>query len=169
MGWGVTPRMGIGPNVDLWSGAIYCLLGIPGEMFSAMFAVGRIPGWVVHAMEQEASAVLLRPRLRYDGPVGSSLYGNRGARVAGPTRRSANHPRAMMAALVAGAAFDFALQAGGKCSESMGHGQPCFSAVTRAPIPSTGSGQALTFPLGRPLRNAAEPGRRPLPSPLLYV
>ena len=62
-------KEGIGPNVDLWSGAIYHLLGIPEEMFSAMFAVGRIPGWVVHAMEQEASAVLLRPRLRYDGPV----------------------------------------------------------------------------------------------------
>ena len=62
-------RDGIGPNVDLWSGAIYRLLGIPEEMFSAVFAAGRIPGWVVHAMEQEASAVLLRPRLRYDGPV----------------------------------------------------------------------------------------------------
>ena len=62
-------RDGIGPNVDLWSGAIYRLLGIPEEMFSAMFAAGRIPGWIVHAMEQEASAVLLRPRLRYDGPV----------------------------------------------------------------------------------------------------
>ena len=60
---------GIGPNVDLWSGAIYRLLGIPEEMFSAVFAAGRIPGWVVHAMEQEASAVLLRPRLRYDGLV----------------------------------------------------------------------------------------------------
>ena len=60
---------GIGPNVDLWSGAIYRLLGIPEEMFSAVFAIGRLPGWIVHAMEQEASAVLLRPRLRYDGPV----------------------------------------------------------------------------------------------------
>ena len=68
-GMGRYAKDGIGPNVDLWSGAIYCLLGIPGEMFSAMFAVGRIPGWVVHAMEQEASAVLLRPRLRYDGPL----------------------------------------------------------------------------------------------------
>ena len=62
-------RDGIGPNVDLWSGAIYRLLGIPEEMFSAVFAVGRIPGWIVHAMEQEAAAVLLRPRLRYNGPV----------------------------------------------------------------------------------------------------
>ena len=62
-------RDGIGPNVDLWSGAIYRLLGIPEGMSSAMFAAGRIPGWVVHAMEQEASAVLLHPRLQYDGPV----------------------------------------------------------------------------------------------------
>ena len=62
-------RDGIGPNVDLWSGAVYRLLGIPEEMFSAVFAIGRLPGWIVHAMEQEASAVLLRPRLRYDGPV----------------------------------------------------------------------------------------------------
>ena len=68
-GMGRYAKEGIAPNVDLWSGAIYRLLGIPEEMFSAMFALGRIPGWVVHAMEQRASAVLLRPRLRYDGPL----------------------------------------------------------------------------------------------------
>ena len=62
-------RDGIGPNIDLWSGAVYRLLGIPEEMFSAVFAMGRLPRWIVHAMEQEASAVLLRPRLQYDGPV----------------------------------------------------------------------------------------------------
>ena len=60
---------GIGPNVDLWSGAVYRLLGIPEEMFSAVFAMGRLPGWVAHVVEQEASGLLLRPRLQYDGPV----------------------------------------------------------------------------------------------------
>ena len=60
---------GISPTVDLWSGSIYRLLGIPEEMFSAIFAMGRLPGWIAHVMEQEAAGVLLRPRLRYDGPV----------------------------------------------------------------------------------------------------
>ena len=60
---------GISPTVDLWSGSIYRLLGIPEEMFSAIFAMGRLPGWIAHVMEQEAASVLLRPRLRYDGPV----------------------------------------------------------------------------------------------------
>ena len=62
-------KRGIGPNLDLWSGAIYHLLGIPQEMFSSVFAMGRIPGWVAHVMEQNASRVLIRPRLEYDGPV----------------------------------------------------------------------------------------------------
>ena len=62
-------KKGIGPNVDLWSAAIYRLLGIPEEMFSSLFAIGRVPGWVAHVAEQEAVGVLLRPRLLYDGPV----------------------------------------------------------------------------------------------------
>ena len=62
-------KKGIGPNVDLWSAAIYRLLGIPEEMFSSLFAIGRVPGWVAHVAEQEAAGVLLRPRLLYDGPV----------------------------------------------------------------------------------------------------
>ena len=60
---------GIGPNVDLWAAAIYRLLGIPEEMFSSVFAIGRLPGWVAHVAEQEAAGMLLRPRLLYDGPV----------------------------------------------------------------------------------------------------
>ena len=62
-------KKGIGPNVDLWSAAIYRLLGIPEDMFSSVFAMGRLPGWVAHVVEQQAAGVLLRPRLLYDGPV----------------------------------------------------------------------------------------------------
>ena len=38
-------------------------------MFSSVFAMGRLPGWVAHVVEQQAAGVLLRPRLLYDGPV----------------------------------------------------------------------------------------------------
>ena len=62
-------KKGICPNVDIWSASVYHLLGIPVELFSSMFAVGRLPGWVAHVMEQYAAGVLLRPRLLYDGPV----------------------------------------------------------------------------------------------------
>ena len=62
-------KKGIGPNVDLWAAAIYRLLGIPEEMFSSVFAMGRVPGWVAHVAEQQATGALLRPRLLYDGSV----------------------------------------------------------------------------------------------------
>ena len=63
-------KKGISPNVDLWSASIYRLLGIPEQLFSSIFALGRLPGWVAHVIEQDAASVLLRPRLLYDGPVG---------------------------------------------------------------------------------------------------
>ena len=47
-----------------------------------MFALGRIPGWVVHAMDQAASNVLLRPAVQR--PCGPCLYAHREARVSIP-------------------------------------------------------------------------------------
>ena len=61
-------KLGINPNVDLWSGAIYSLLEIPEDLFVPLFAIGRIPGWTLHLLEQYASRDLLRPRLYYSGP-----------------------------------------------------------------------------------------------------
>jgi len=59
---------GIYPNVDFYAGAVYSLLGIPDEQFIPMFAVGRMPGWVAHVLEQYQDNVLIRPLLEYTGP-----------------------------------------------------------------------------------------------------
>jgi len=58
---------GIYPNVDFYAGAVYSLLGIPDEQFIPMFAVGRMPGWVAHVLEQYDDNVLIRPLLDYTG------------------------------------------------------------------------------------------------------
>ena len=61
-------RAGVNPNVDLWSGAVYSLLGIPEDLFVPLFAIGRMPGWAAHVVEQLTVRDLLRPRLLYTGP-----------------------------------------------------------------------------------------------------
>jgi citrate synthase len=62
-------RRGLHPNVDLWSGAIYSLLGIPDDLFIPIFAMGRMPGWTAHVMEQYSKKDILRPRLHYTGQM----------------------------------------------------------------------------------------------------
>ena len=62
-------RRGICQNVDFWSGAVYHLLEIPEDLFIPIFAMGRVPGWTLHVMEQLENNILLRPRLLYDGPM----------------------------------------------------------------------------------------------------
>ena len=39
-------------NVDLWSGLVYKMLGIPPDLFTPLFAVGRVPGWCAHRLEE---------------------------------------------------------------------------------------------------------------------
>jgi citrate synthase len=58
------------PNVDFYSGIIYRALGIPTNMFTVMFALGRLPGWIAHWKEQIESptARIGRPRQIYTGP-----------------------------------------------------------------------------------------------------
>lgn len=57
------------PNVDFYSGVIYRALGIPTEMFTVMFALGRLPGWIAQWKESMADASLKigRPRQIYTG------------------------------------------------------------------------------------------------------
>ena len=62
-------RRGLYPNVDFWAGAVYYLLEIPEDLFIPLFAMGRIPGWTIHIIEQYESKGILRPRLYYDGPM----------------------------------------------------------------------------------------------------
>ena len=60
------------PNVDFYSGIIMRAIGIPTNMFTVMFAIGRLPGWIAHWKEQydEPTARIARPRQIYTGPVG---------------------------------------------------------------------------------------------------
>ena len=57
------------PNVDYYSGIIMRALGIPTNMFTVMFAIGRLPGWIAHWREVRvgASQRIDRPRQVYTG------------------------------------------------------------------------------------------------------
>lgn len=56
------------PNVDFYSGIIYRALGIPENMFTVMFALARLPGWIAHWKEMIGGATkLVRPRQIYIG------------------------------------------------------------------------------------------------------
>ncbi len=57
------------PNVDFYSGIIYRAIGIPVQMFTALFAIGRLPGWIAHWREMHADPTkrICRPRQLYVG------------------------------------------------------------------------------------------------------
>jgi citrate synthase len=56
------------PNVDFYSGIIYKAIGIPTDMFTVMFAIGRLPGWISQWKEMtENKEPIGRPRQIYTG------------------------------------------------------------------------------------------------------
>jgi citrate synthase len=57
------------PNVDFYSGVLYRAMGIPTNMFTVMFALGRLPGWIAHWLEQRNApgTRISRPRQIYTG------------------------------------------------------------------------------------------------------
>lgn len=57
------------PNVDFYSGIMYRAMGIPTDMFTVMFALGRLPGWIAHWLEMRADPGnrIGRPRQVYTG------------------------------------------------------------------------------------------------------
>ena len=61
-------RHGVNVNVDFYSGVVYHLLGIKRDLFVPIFAVGRVPGWVVQVLEQMGNNILIRPLTLYSGP-----------------------------------------------------------------------------------------------------
>jgi citrate synthase len=61
-------RHGVNVNVDFYSGVVYHLLGIKRDLFVPIFAIGRVPGWVVQVLEQLENNILLRPLTLYNGP-----------------------------------------------------------------------------------------------------
>jgi citrate synthase len=58
------------PNVDFYSGIIYKAIGIPVNMFTVMFAIGRLPGWIANwkEMMESPNTKIGRPRQIYTGP-----------------------------------------------------------------------------------------------------
>jgi citrate synthase len=56
-------------NVDFYLAPLYHAAGIPPELFTPVFAVARIPGWLAHVLEQQAQEGLIRPRAAYVGPA----------------------------------------------------------------------------------------------------
>lgn len=59
------------PNVDFYSGIIYRAMGIPTNMFTVMFALGRLPGWIAQwkEMREDSATRINRPRQIYTGAV----------------------------------------------------------------------------------------------------
>ena len=57
------------PNIDFYSGIIYRALGFPTNMFTVMFAIGRLPGWIAHwkEMMEDPTTKIGRPRQVYTG------------------------------------------------------------------------------------------------------
>ena len=55
------------PNVDFYSGVILRAIGIPKSMFTVMFAIGRMPGWIAQWHEESKVRRISRPRQIYTG------------------------------------------------------------------------------------------------------
>ena len=67
-------QRGLYPNVDFYSGIIYRALGIPTEMFTVMFAIGRLPGWIAQWKEMlENGEPIGRPRQVFTGATERSF------------------------------------------------------------------------------------------------
>ena len=55
-------------NVDFYSGIVYNALHIPRDLFTPIFAISRVSGWIAHILEQLGDNRLIRPRAEYIGP-----------------------------------------------------------------------------------------------------
>ena len=84
-------RHGVNVNVDFYSGVVYHLLGLKRDLFVPIFAIGRVPGWVVQVMEQQENNILIRPLTLYNGPAGAALPADRAS--AGAERDHSRAPR----------------------------------------------------------------------------
>ncbi|HYK92687.1 MAG TPA: citrate/2-methylcitrate synthase [Thermoplasmata archaeon] len=65
----VHAEKGLYPNVDLYSGSVYTLLGIPKDLFTPLFAASRVAGWTAHVLEEYQDLRLIRPTAHYVGPT----------------------------------------------------------------------------------------------------
>lgn len=66
-------KKGLIPNVDFYSATVYHCLGIDSDLFTMLFAMSRVAGWIGHIYEQKKEDCLIRPRSYYVGPK-NKLY-----------------------------------------------------------------------------------------------
>lgn len=64
---GLLGPKGIYPNVDFYSGIVYAALGIPRDLFTPIFAISRVSGWLSHWLEQLKGNRIFRPEIIYVG------------------------------------------------------------------------------------------------------
>ncbi|WP_188206400.1 citrate synthase [Alkalibacillus aidingensis] len=64
----IKEEKGLPANVDFYSASVYHSLGIDHDLFTPIFAVSRVSGWLAHILEQYADNRLIRPRADYVGP-----------------------------------------------------------------------------------------------------
>jgi citrate synthase len=67
------PQRPLKANVEFYTAVLLDAIGLPAEVFSACFAIGRVVGWCAHVNEQRSYGRLVRPQSRYVGPVPASL------------------------------------------------------------------------------------------------
>ncbi|MFC7061551.1 citrate synthase [Halobacillus seohaensis] len=68
----IKENKGLPANVDFYSASVYHSLGIDHDLFTPIFAVSRVSGWLAHILEQYADNRLIRPRAEYVGPKGQT-------------------------------------------------------------------------------------------------
>lgn len=64
----IKKEKGLPANVDFYSASVYHSLGIDHDLFTPLFAVSRVSGWLAHILEQYSNNRLIRPRAEYIGP-----------------------------------------------------------------------------------------------------
>ncbi len=64
----IRQEKGLIPNVDFYSATVYHVLGIDSDIFTLIFAMSRMSGWLAHINEQRADNQLIRPNSLYQGP-----------------------------------------------------------------------------------------------------
>jgi citrate synthase len=69
------PGLDLNTNVEFYTAVLLHGIGIPRELFSAIFAISRSGGWTAHALEQLEDNRLIRPRSKYVGETGRSWTG----------------------------------------------------------------------------------------------
>jgi citrate synthase len=64
------PNRRLDTNVEFYTALLLHGLGLPAELFTPTFAVGRVAGWAAHCLEQMREGKLIRPQSEYVGPAG---------------------------------------------------------------------------------------------------